>query len=372
MTDYYILITDAGAALESAAHANGTTVALASFGVCDGGVEFTPDPTLTTFANEVYSGPISSLAVSTDNPAVLVAQCIIPSTSGGYTIRGIALYASDGTLYATGNYPDQQKPAADSGYSASLDIAVQLAVSDTADITLQVTDDSYLTEPQADTLYLRQDQNLGEIADAGAGAQSESRGHLGLGDIATHDAKDFIPTSGGEIDGNLAISGSLNVGGVTTAQSLTAEGAVELCNYAVSTSRATDNALIQCFDFAGVVAYGYGYYENKFCVASYNDDGSFNKIILSVDKDGNMNIPGTLYTDVDVVSSYLTVTTQNVTLEQKINNEIEAVRNIAFELQCKQLIGNVTPEETQYMTALATYVSTLRNNPDQPRPQLEV
>lgn len=185
MSDYYILITDAGAALESAAHASGTTVALAKFGVCDGGVDFTPDPTLTTFANEVYNGPISSLAVSTDDPAVLVAQCVIPSTSGGYTIRGIALYASDGTLYATGNYPDQQKPATDSGYSASLEILAQLAVSDTADITLQVVDGSYLTETEADSLYLRQDKNLGEIAAAGTDAQSASRSHLGLGDSAT-------------------------------------------------------------------------------------------------------------------------------------------------------------------------------------------
>lgn len=187
MTDYYILITDAGAALESAAHASGTTVALARFGVCDGGVEFTPDPALTTFANEVYSGPISSLAVSTDDPAVLVAQCIIPATSGGYTIRGIALYTSDGTLYATGNYPDQQKPAADSGYSASLEILAQLAVSDTADITLQVVDGSYLTETEADTLYLRQDKNLGEIAAAGTTAQSAARSNLALGTAATAD-----------------------------------------------------------------------------------------------------------------------------------------------------------------------------------------
>ena len=193
MSDYYILITDAGAALEASAHAAGTTVALSEFGVCDGGAEFVPDPAQTTFANEVYHGAISSLSVSTDNASVLVAECVIPATSGGYTIRGIALYAADGTLYATGNYPDQPKPAADSGYSASLQILAELAVSDTADITLQVTDGSFLTETQGNALYLRQDEQLGEIAAQGTDAQTTARGNIGCGTAATHAAEDFLP-----------------------------------------------------------------------------------------------------------------------------------------------------------------------------------
>lgn len=188
MSDYYILITDAGAALEVSAHASGTTVELSEFGVCDGDVDFIPDPTQTAFANEVYRGAISSLTPSTDDSSVLVAQCIIPASSGGYTIRGIAIYASDGTLYATGNYADQDKPAPDSGFAVSLEILAQLAVSDTADVTLTVTDASYLTESEADTLYLRQDKNLSEIKENGAEAQTESRENIGCGTVATLDA----------------------------------------------------------------------------------------------------------------------------------------------------------------------------------------
>ncbi|MFQ3396535.1 phage tail protein, partial [Enterobacter mori] len=69
--------------------------------------------------------------------SVLEAQCIVPASSGGYTIRGIGIYAGD-TLYAVGNYPDQPKPAPGSGYAASLEILAKLAVSDTADVTLSV------------------------------------------------------------------------------------------------------------------------------------------------------------------------------------------------------------------------------------------
>ncbi|ELY4673265.1 phage tail protein [Cronobacter muytjensii] len=153
MSEYYIFITDAGAALETAAHAAGEPLELTAFGVCDGGSAFTPDPALTTLENEVYRGEISSLSVSPDDNSVLVAQCIVPASSGGYTIRGIGLYAGD-TLYAVGNYPDQPKPAPDTGYAASLEILAQLAVSDTADVTLTVTDGSWLSKAQGDALYV--------------------------------------------------------------------------------------------------------------------------------------------------------------------------------------------------------------------------
>lgn len=153
MGEYYIIITDAGVALEASAHAAGEPVVLNAFGVCDGGAAFRPDPAQTTLANEVYRGDISSLSVSADDTSVLEAQCIIPASSGGYTIRGIGLYAGD-TLYAVGNYPDQPKPAPDSGYAASLEILAQLAVSDTADVTLNVTDGTWLTKTEGDQLYV--------------------------------------------------------------------------------------------------------------------------------------------------------------------------------------------------------------------------
>ncbi|MGR7890401.1 phage tail protein [Klebsiella aerogenes] len=193
MSDYYVLITNAGAALQAAALANGTTVNLASFGIDDGnGAEITPDAAQTALVNQVYSGDISSLAVSTSDDSVLVAQCIVPATSGGYVIRGVGIFTDDGTLYAVGNFPDQSKPDADSGYAASLEILVNLAVSDTSTITLTVSAADALTEEQADQLYLRQDKKLSEIAAQGSSAQSLARANLGLGDIATQRAGNFL------------------------------------------------------------------------------------------------------------------------------------------------------------------------------------
>lgn len=187
MSEYYIFITDAGAALETAAHTSGESLVLTAFGVCDGGSAFTPDPTLTTLENEVYRGEISSLSVSPDDNSVLVAQCIVPASSGGYTIRGIGLYAGD-TLYAVGNYPDQPKPAPDSGYAASLEILAQLAVSDTADVTLNVTDGAWLTKEEGDQLYVPLARKVNGHAltdDVNVTAQDIFSGQaVGIGDAA--------------------------------------------------------------------------------------------------------------------------------------------------------------------------------------------
>ncbi|QKN82183.1 phage tail protein [Scandinavium goeteborgense] len=188
MSDYYLLITDAGKALEVAAHASGAPVSLTDFAVGDGGGSpVTPDATQTALTNETFRDVLSSLSVSVTDASVLEAECIIPASSGGYTLREIGIFASDGTLYAVGNFAEQEKPAPDSGYAASLKILADLVVSDTRDITLTVQDGSYLTVTQADTIYLRQDKRLGEIAGQGADAQTEARENIGCGTVAAAD-----------------------------------------------------------------------------------------------------------------------------------------------------------------------------------------
>ncbi|HEY2454147.1 MAG TPA: phage tail protein [Scandinavium sp.] len=188
MSDFYLLITDAGKALEAAAHASGEPVKLTDFSVGDGnGLPVTPDAAQTSLVNETFRDAISSLIVSISDSTVLEAECVIPASSGGYTIREIGIFAEDSTLYAVGNFAEQEKPDPDSGYAASLKILADLAVSDTADITLTVQDGSYLTEAQGNTIYLRQDKHLSEIAAQGVEAQAESRGNIGCGTAATHD-----------------------------------------------------------------------------------------------------------------------------------------------------------------------------------------
>ncbi|MEZ2602853.1 hypothetical protein ACBP87_12410, partial [Kluyvera intermedia] len=78
-------------------------------------------------------------------------------------------------------------PSPDSGFAVSLEILVMLALSATTDVTLEVTDTAYLTEAQANTLYLRQDKHLSEIAAEGADAQEDTRENIGIRSGGTHD-----------------------------------------------------------------------------------------------------------------------------------------------------------------------------------------
>lgn len=152
MSEYHVIITDAGAALEAEAHASGDPLVLTGFAVCDGGEALTPDPAMTALPSEAYRGEISALSVSDDDSQVVIAQCIIPASSGGYTIRGLGIFAGD-TLYAVGNYPPQPKPSPESGFAVSLEILAQLAVSSSTGVTMTVEDGAWLSREQADQLY---------------------------------------------------------------------------------------------------------------------------------------------------------------------------------------------------------------------------
>ncbi|SUW63299.1 Uncharacterised protein [Buttiauxella agrestis] len=187
MSDFYVILTDAGQALMAAATAGGAPVALSQFGVDDGnGAAITPDPAQTTLVNEVYRGDISILSATGNT---IKAQLVIPKDSGGYTIQGFGLYTDDGTLFSICNFPAQEKPLPSSGYAVKMDTDYYLQVSDTSVVTLQFDGDDYLTREQADTIYLQIGNNLSEIAAAGAAAQQAARDNIDLGSAATLDAQ---------------------------------------------------------------------------------------------------------------------------------------------------------------------------------------
>lgn len=197
MSDYGSIITTAGAAAEAAANASGTALKLTEFVVGDGGGAATlPDAGQTGLVNEVYRGSISGLSVNPDDVTQLIASLVIPRESGGYVVRELGILTEDGTLYSVSNYPDQTKPAPDSGLAVSMKFDYMLAVSSAANITFVLPAGEYLTEVAADALYLRQDKYLGEIQDAGSDAQQ-----------AASDNINALSKSGGTLTGPLAMDG---------------------------------------------------------------------------------------------------------------------------------------------------------------------
>ncbi|EHG5996877.1 TPA: tail fiber protein [Escherichia fergusonii] len=174
MAEYYSIITNRGKELETEALASGSQIILTQFVVGDSnGKPLKPDPAQTQLVNETYRGDIAELVVSPEQPTQLMARIVLPTGTGGFTVREVGLMTDGGELYAVANCPAIDKPVG----GVSVNMQFRLAVSDTSNITLNVA--------TGDGLFLRIDQNLKEIKARGAGAQKESRESLGVLDATT-------------------------------------------------------------------------------------------------------------------------------------------------------------------------------------------
>ncbi|EDS6617679.1 hypothetical protein S652_002345 [Salmonella enterica subsp. enterica serovar Pomona] len=168
MADYYSVITNRGKELEAEALAGGSRIVLTKFVVGDSnGKQLKPDPAQTQLVNETFRGDISGLAASPEQSSQLMATLVLPPEVGGFTVREVGLLTDAGELYAVANCPDIDKPAG----GISVNMQFRLAVSDTSDITLNVS--------TGDGLFLRIDQDLKEIKVRGETAQKVARESIG-------------------------------------------------------------------------------------------------------------------------------------------------------------------------------------------------
>jgi hypothetical protein len=174
MANFYSIITNRGKELEAEALASGTKITLVKFVVGDGNGQATPPkPTQTKLMNEKYRGDIGDLSVSPDQSTQMMAKIVLPTDVGGFTVREIGILTDAGELYAVANCAAIEKPVG----GVSVNMQFRLAVSDTANITLNVA--------TGDGLFLRIDQDLSEIRGRGAQAQKTARESLAVVDAST-------------------------------------------------------------------------------------------------------------------------------------------------------------------------------------------
>lgn len=174
MANFYSIITNRGKELEAEALASGTKITLVKFVVGDGNGQATPPkPTQTKLVNEKYRGDIGELSVSPDQSTQMMAKIVLPTDVGGFTVREIGILTDAGELYAVANCAAIEKPVG----GVSVNMQFRLAVSDTANITLNVA--------TGDGLFLRIDQDLSEIRGRGALAQKAARESLAVVDAST-------------------------------------------------------------------------------------------------------------------------------------------------------------------------------------------
>ena len=138
-TKYFALLTNIGIAKLAKATALGTKIEITQMAVGDGnGVLPTPDPAQTALVHEWRRAPLNMLTVDPENASQVIAEQVIPEDIGGWWIREIGLFDSDGDMVAVANCAETYKPKLQEGSGRVQVVRVILIVSSTEAVTLKI------------------------------------------------------------------------------------------------------------------------------------------------------------------------------------------------------------------------------------------
>ncbi len=177
MPTFRTIITTAGAARFANAVATQTPLALTHVAVGDGaGSAVTPTAGMTALVREVWRAPLVNLSRAAEAPTQIIAEFVVPSSVGGWTVRECALFAADGTMVAIGNLADTYKPTDVEGSAREMVVRMYIEVADAGAVSL-VVNTALVTATQswASTAFLAKSQNLADIPDKAA-----ARANLGV------------------------------------------------------------------------------------------------------------------------------------------------------------------------------------------------
>lgn len=166
MNTYYTLLTNVGLAKLLNAQALGTVVQWSHMAVGDGnGNPTTPVQTQTTLVRERYRAQLNQLAVDPQNPAYLVAELVVPSDVGGWTVHEVGIFDADGDMVAVANFPSTYKPLLADGAARDLAIRVIVETSNASTVQLKIDPAIVLASRSwVETNFLRRSKVAGGTA----------------------------------------------------------------------------------------------------------------------------------------------------------------------------------------------------------------
>jgi hypothetical protein len=136
---FFAILTDVGAAKLANANVLGVPWNITEMGLGDAN-ETDPQPNAkqTKLINEWRRRPLNQLRIDPVNPAVIIAEQVIPADEGGRWIREVGLYDADGDLVAVANCAPSFKPVLSQGSGRTQVVRMNLIVSSTAQISLKI------------------------------------------------------------------------------------------------------------------------------------------------------------------------------------------------------------------------------------------
>jgi len=143
MTDqnsqFFAILTAIGEAKQANASALGIPWTFAQMGVGDAnGTEPIPNPAQSKLINERRRAPLNQVKIDPANANVIIAEQIIPENVGGWWVRELGLYDTDGDMVAVANCAPTYKPLLTQGSGRTQVIRINLIVSSTANIELKI------------------------------------------------------------------------------------------------------------------------------------------------------------------------------------------------------------------------------------------
>ncbi|WP_395490322.1 phage tail protein [Cedecea davisae] len=118
---------------------DGNKVIFTEMAVGDGGGALPePKPEQTALVREVYRELINTITPHPKYANCVVAEMIIPPNRGGFWMRELGLYDSEGLLIAVANMAESYKPLLEEGSGRASTVRMVIAVSNLASVELQI------------------------------------------------------------------------------------------------------------------------------------------------------------------------------------------------------------------------------------------
>jgi len=133
---YYIILTTLGENKVAEAIAGGSTISLTQMAAGEG--DYAPSKSQTSLVNENWRDSLSSVARDGGDPNRVIAAGVIPLGTGGWPVREVGVFDSDGDLFAIGKYPMTYKPTLAEGATTDLEIRFIMEVASEANVTILV------------------------------------------------------------------------------------------------------------------------------------------------------------------------------------------------------------------------------------------
>lgn len=139
MANYKAIHTAVGLALMTQAEATGSQIRLTHMAVGDGnGNPVSPFEGMSTLVRERYRATVNRVYPDPNISNKFSAELIIPASVGGFTLREIGVFDSNGNLFVVGNLPDTYKPTDGEGSYSDTVVRVDFMVSNASIVQILI------------------------------------------------------------------------------------------------------------------------------------------------------------------------------------------------------------------------------------------